>query len=277
MTKKRRLLWAAGVLAALILFYCTIFPSNDRDWSPDQALLPTATFEGRLVHLRNIRDIAYRSQADYTPSWHDAVFDLDRLESLWFMVEPFGAWEGPAHTLLSFGFNDGEYLAVSVEIRKEKGETYSPLKGLLKRYELMYVVGTEKDLIGLRAVYRGHEVYLYPIKAPKEKIERLFVSMLKRADDLKEKPEFYNTLTNTCTTNIVRHLNEVAAKPISPWRISILLPGHSDKLAYDLGLIDTNLPFEQAKRKFNISERARKYADSARFSKRIREDIPPDK
>jgi hypothetical protein len=275
--KKRAVLWAGGITAALVLFYLSIYPSNDRDWSPDQALLTGATFDGRFAHIRNIRDIAYRSASDYTTAWHDAAFDLDRLESLWFMVEPFGAWEGPAHTLLSFGFAGGDYLAVSVEIRKEKGESYSPLKGLLKRYELMYMVGSEKDLIGLRAVHRKHDVYLYPIKAPKEKIERLFVSMLKRANALAEHPEFYNTLTNTCTTNIVRHLNEVAEKPISPWRISILLPGHSDKLAYDVGLIDTNLPFAQAKRKFNISESARKYADSAKFSKRIREEMPQDK
>jgi len=274
--KRRTLLWGLGVGAALVLFYFSIYPSNDRDWSPDQILLPQTTFDGRFAHIRNIRDIAYRSATDYAPAWFDAAYNLDKLDSLWFMVEPFGTWEGPAHTLLSFGFSGGEYVAISVEIRKEKGESYSPVKGLLKRYELMYVVGTEKDLIGLRAVHRKHDVYLYPIKAPKEKIERLFVSMLKRANALAEHPEFYNTLTNTCTTNIVRHLNEVAERPVSPWRLSILLPGHSDKLAYDLGLIDTNLPFEQAKQKFNITERAGRFADSAKFSKRIRQDLPPD-
>ena len=270
----RRWLWAAALGAALLFYYFSIFPSNDRDWSPDQARLPQAAFDGRMVYIDNIRDFTYRSTEDYTPAWSDAAYDLDKLRTLWFVVEPFGAGKGAAHTFLSFGFSDGNYLCVSVEIRKEKGESFSPFLGLLRKYELMYVVGTERDLIGLRAAHRKDQVILYPIKAPREKIEALFVSMLKRANDLAGHPEFYNTLTNTCTTNLVRHLNEVAEKPISPWRISVLLPGSSDKLAYDLGLIATNLPFDQAKQKFNITDRARQYAESVKFSQRIREGMP---
>lgn len=273
--RRRRWLWASGVAAALALYYFSIYPSNDRDWSPDQSRLPQATIDGRMVLLNNVRDITYRSATDYDPAWFDAAYDLDRLQSLWFMVEPFGAM-GAAHTLLSFGFSDGSRLCVSVEIRKEKGESFSAFLGLLRKYELMYVVGTERDLIGLRAAHRKHEVYLYPVKAPKEKIEKLFVSMLNRANALEKRPEFYNTLTNTCTTNLVRHLNEVAQKAVSPWRLPILLPGHSDQLAYDHGLIDTDLPFDAAKKAFNISEQARKYAGSVKFSQRIREKLPRD-
>jgi hypothetical protein len=266
----RRGLWIGAVAAALALVHFTAFPSNDRDWSPDQDRLPTASFQGRMALVDNVRDFTYRSTTDCDPAWFDAAYDLDRLESLWFMVEPFGRM-GAAHTLLSFGFSDGSYLCLSVEIRKERGESYSALLGLLRKYELMYVVGTERDLIGLRAVHRKHAVYLYPIKAPKEKIERLFVSMLDRANGLAGRPEFYNTLTNTCTTNLVRHLNAVAERPVSPWRLSVLLPANADKLAYERGLIATDLPFDAAKRAFNISEAARQYAESAKFSKRIRE------
>jgi hypothetical protein len=271
---KRRWLWIAGVAGALVLFYFSIFPSNDRDWSTDQSRLPRAAFDGRMALVNNVRNFTYRSTTDYDPAWFDAAYDLDKLETLWFVVEPFGVGEGAAHTFLSFGFSDGQFLAVSVEIRKEKGESFSAILGLLRKYELMYVVGTERDLIGLRAAYRKDQVFLYPIKAHRERIEALLVSMLERANALAERPEFYNTLTNTCTTNIVRHLNAVAEKPISPWRLSILLPGHADKLAYGRGLIATDLPFEQAKQTFNISKAATKYADSAKFSRRIREKLP---
>lgn len=271
--RARRWLWIGAVAAALVLYYVSIFPSNDREWSPDQDRLTTASFDSRMAFVNNVRNFTYRTPSDFDPAWFDAAYDLDRLQSLWFMVEPFGTM-GAAHTLLSFGFSDGNHLCISVEIRKEKGESYSAFLGLLKKYELMYVVGTERDLIGLRAAHRKHEVFLYPVKAPREKIEQLFVSMLERANALADHPEFYNTLSNTCTTNLVRHLNEVAERPVSPWRLAVLLPAHADELAYDRGLIDTDLPFEQARKTYDITERARQYIDSAKFSRRIREDLP---
>ena len=102
------------------------------------------------MRIHNIRNFAYAPDSRYTPAYYDKTFDLRKLDSVWFIVEHFGDWKGPAHTFLSFGFGEQDYVAVSVEIRKEKGENYSPLKGLLKRYELTYVIGDERDLIKLR-------------------------------------------------------------------------------------------------------------------------------
>lgn len=185
------------------------------------------------------------------------------------MVEPFSTNPGAAHTLLTFGFNDGSHLAISVEIRKEKGESFGAIKGLLRQYELMYVIADEHDVIGLRANYRHDQVFLYPIKADKSGMKSLFLDMLTRADKLQREPEFYNTLTSTCTTNIVSHVNKLVPDRV-PFDYRILLPGYSNKYAYELGLIDTNLPFEEARTKFNINERAQTYADSPEFSKMIR-------
>lgn len=272
----RLALFAALLLVAGFLAF-QLFgpePSNDRDWTPDQARLPWAEIAGRRVAVHNVRNVRYRSTEDYDVAWEDRSYDLDRLRSAWFLVEPFESpdWEGPAHTLMSFGFAGGDYLAISVEIRKEKGESFSPWKGLLRQYEITYVAGDERDLIQLRTNYRRDPVYLYPVRAPRERIEQMFVSMLRRANHLRQEPEHYNTLTNTCTTNIVRHVNELVPGQV-PWSYKILLPGYSDELAYDLGLIDTKLPFPAAKQHFRIDDDALHAAGQADFSQRIRQGL----
>lgn len=236
---------------------------------PDQARLPRIELDGRLLRVQNLRHARYRSTSDYDVAWEERTYDLDRLRSAWFVVEPFAGWEGLAHTLMSFGFEGEDYLAVSVEIRKEKGEEFSPWKGLIRQYELMYVLGDERDLIGLRTNHRRDRVYLYPVRAPRERLEQMLVSMLRRANQLAEEPEFYNSLTSSCTTNIVRHVNELVPGRV-PWSYKVLLPGYSDELAYDLGLIDTDLPFEEAQRHFRIDEKAQRFGEGPGFSAAIR-------
>lgn len=267
----KRTALAGAVLVVVAAGACFLIrPSNSRDWNTDQAVLAAAEFDGDFVTVRNIRNFTYRSETDFTPAYYDKTFDLRTIESVWFVVEPFGSWRGPAHTFLSFGFAGGDYLGISVEIRKEKGESFSPAKGLLRQYEVMYVAGDERDLVKLRSNFRRDDVYLYPMRATQEKARELFVGMLERANALRETPEFYNTLTNTCTTNIVRHVNAIAPERV-PLKAAILFPGYSDQLAWDLGLIDTKLSFDEAKRRFHINERALRFADDPEFSKRIRE------
>lgn len=267
----RRALLVLGVVAIVgyTLLVLLLRPSNERDWSADQQRLATAEFSGDTVRVRNVRNAFYRSTTDFDVHWEDRSYDLRRLESVWYVVEPFATWRGPAHTFLSFGFGDGEYVAISVEIRKERGEAFSPLLGLLRQYELTYIVGDEHDLIGLRANHRHDEVHLYPMRATKDAARALFVSMLERANALAAQPEFYNTLTNTCTTNIVDHVNLIAPERI-PFSYKTLLPAYSDDLAFDLGLIDTALPREQFRAAFRINDLALAHADSADFSEAIR-------
>ena len=265
-----------GLLAAIVvaaIAYAVIVlprrPSNDRNWTRDQRALPVATFVGDTVRVRNVRDIRYRTTTDYDVSLDDRTYDLRALESVWFVVEPFSGFRGPAHTFVSFGFRDGQYVAISVEIRKEEGEHFSPLKGALRNYELMYVVGDERDLVKLRSNYRRDDVYLYRTTATPEKGRALFLSMLRRANELAEHPEFYNTLTSTCTTNIVRHVNEIAPKRV-PFSFKVLLPAYADELAYRIGLLDTTVPFDTLRARAHINERAARYADSPEFSRLIR-------
>jgi hypothetical protein len=267
---RKIVLWTVGLtVLAAGAFVLLVRPSNRRDWSGDQARLPRAEFDGPAVTVRNVRNFEYEAADRWRERWDDRTYDLRELDSLWFVVEPFGEREGPAHTFLSFGFGGRDFVSISAEIRKEKGESFSPLKGLLRQYELMYVVGDERDLVKLRSNFRGDEVYLYPIRTSPEKMRELFVEMLARANRLAEKPEFYNTLTNTCTTNVVRHVNSIAPRKI-PWRYEVLLPGYSDRLAWELGLIDTDLPVEEVRERFRINELSSRYADDPEYSRRIR-------
>ncbi|MDH4261930.1 MAG: DUF4105 domain-containing protein [Spirochaetia bacterium] len=246
-------------------------PSNDRDWSIDQMILPYGEINANLVHLKNIRNFSYITSHEYIPDYYDKTFNLNKLRTVDFIVEPFDRTGLAAHTFLSFGFDNDEFVSISIEIRKKKGDSFSPLRGLFRQYEIMYVISDERDVVKLRVKYRKDPVYIYPVKFMEpEKLRLLFLSMIKRANELRKTPEFYNTLNNTCMTNIVRHFNEVADKKVF-FSFKILLPGFSDKLAYQLGLIDTNLPLKKIREHFYINNRAMKYADSPDFSKLIRQ------
>ncbi len=258
--------------AVLPLLGCRLVgdrPSNLRDWSPDQAVLPYAETYGDVVRVHNVRDCTYVSQDAYVLNYYDKSYDLNRLRSVDFIMVPFQNMPSVAHTMLSFGFEDGDYLAVSVEIRREKGEQYQFLNGILDQYELIYVLGSERDLVKLRTNYRGDDVYVYRARATPEQGRRLFLDVIQRVNKLAAEPEFYNTFTNNCTTNIARHINHLAPGKV-PLDFRVLLPGYSDKLAYDLGLLDTSLPFPEARRRANVSELARRNPDSADFSALIR-------
>lgn len=246
-------------------------PSTDRNWTADQKTVSTVEFaENDIVYIKNIRNISYRSTTDYDVRHYDKEIDINTLESAWFLVEPFGKF-GAAHTLVSFGFSDGTYLSISVEIRKEVGEVFSSLKGLTNQYELSYVIADENDVVKLRTNYRNDEVILYPIKAEKDVLKAVFTDMLMRAEGLNTQPEFYNAFVNNCTTNIVKHAREFSDKDI-PWLdFRYIMPKYSDKVAYNAGIIDTKLSLEEARKEFNITKKAQKCSESQNFSACIRD------
>jgi hypothetical protein len=265
------LLACAGILLlAYAGLRATTRPTHDRAWRPEQARLPVITTEGSRVHVRNVRDFTFRSATDFTPAYRDRTYDLEKLDRVWFVLSPFNRnWRGPAHSFLSFGFSDGQYVSVSVEARREADETYSVWKGALRQYELMYVIGEERDIIGVRAVTQDDPVYLYPVRATPAQARALFKAMLRRAQRIEREPAFYNTFTNNCTTNILDPVNGLLENDI-PLSVGIILPGYSDKLAFERGLIDTELPLKEARRRFQVNDRARAAIGEPDFSVRIR-------
>ena len=229
--------------------------------------------EGPLVTIHDVRDFRYRDTTDWDASWYDATYDTRQLSRAWFIVEPFSGFEGAAHTMVSFGFDDGRFVTFSVEIRREKGETFSVVGGLFRQFEIVYVVGDERDLVQLRSNHRKDTVYLYPARASKERIVAFFLDMVARMNALHERPEFYDSFTNNCTTNLVRHFEKVAGVDV-PYDRRTLLPAYSDELAYALELIDTDVPLAQVRERYRINERAMAANNQDDFSLRIRDESP---
>ena len=244
-------------------------PSNDRDWKPELAKVPRAQINGRQYTLHNIRNNSYVTEDDYVVSYHDREINLDQIQSVDFVVAPFVKAPKLAHTILSFGLTDGSYLALSVEVRKELGEKYSPILGLARQYELTYVLSDERDVIRLRTEHHGANVYVYPTVANSFQAQALFADVIERMNRLADHPEFYNSITNNCTTNLAGHVNEVSPGKINyGWKV--LLPGLSAEYAYELGLLDNRIPFEDLTAISLINPLAEEHFDDPDFSQRIR-------
>jgi hypothetical protein len=268
---KKPVLFAALLLVlSAVIAIAAMRPSNNRDWIAGQDRLPAIRRHGDSVTISNLRNFAYDASGNVTDSGYETrAYDLNQLQTVWFILAPFEPDNrGPAHSFLSFGFADSQFVAISVEARREKDEVYSIVKGILNQYEILYVIGDERDLIRSR-VARNDDVYVYPIRTSPAKVRALFERMLGRAHELKAEPQFYNTLTNNCTTNILEHVNTIATRKI-PYGREVLLPGYADELAGELGLIDSRLPIEQARRRFLINQRARRAWNSPDFSLAIR-------
>lgn len=245
-----------------------VVPTNDRPWVADMQRLATAEIQGEEVVVKNIRNCQYVTANDYVVNYYDRRIRLTDLRTVDFIVVPFQT-KALAHTMLSFGLADGTYLCVSVEIRKELGEDYSPLLGVSNQFELYYLVADERDVIRLRTRYRDAEVYVYPTVATPENARELFLDVMRRANQLALRPEFYHTLTNNCTTNIVEHVNKLQPQRV-PFGWQILLSGNSAKYAYDLGLLDNRLPFEELRELARVNDLVNENFEAADFSRRIR-------
>jgi hypothetical protein len=260
---------ALGGLAALVLaWWLSIAPSNHRDWQPDVAILPWAEVDGDAVIVHNVRDNDYRTERDYTVRHEDRRFSLAGLRTMDLFLS---YWGSPliAHTIVSFGFDDGRYLAVSIETRKEKGEDYSAVAGFFKQYELIYVVADERDVVRLRTNYRGEDVYLYRLLTPPEVARPSFLEYLRHVNRLRDRPEWYNALTHNCTTAIRGHARPPGARSWRSWKL--LANGYLDELAYEIGAVDRGLPFPELRARSRINEAARAAGDAPDFSRRIRQ------
>ena len=181
---------------------------------------------------------------------------------------------GPAiaHVFLSFAFADGKHLAVSIETRKEKTESYSTLKGFFRQYELFYVVADERDLLKLRTNYRQdppEQTYLYRLKGSIESGRQLFLEYMHNINALKQQPQFYNSLTTNCTTAIWMTMRD-NPQPV-PFSWKILASGYLPEYLYEQGLLHTDgLSFAELQRWALLNPRAQAIGDAEDFSHLIR-------
>jgi Domain of unknown function (DUF4105) len=267
--RRRGAVGYAGMFIVLFVWWSLIEPSNDREWQQEVAVLPYATFEGDLVTVHNIRNFDYRTETEFTPAYYDRTYDLTKLDSADLVA---AYWMGPeiAHIFLTFGFGD-DHLAISIEARKEATEGYSSIKGFFKQYELIYIVGDERDLIRVRTNYRKdppEDVYLYTLAGSPDNAKRVFLGYMNTINDLRERPKFYNTLTANCTNVIWMHTRLNPGHVPFSWKI--LLSGYTPAYLHEQGKLGTDLSFEALQARAHINERARQADQTVDFSVRIR-------
>jgi len=240
---------AAVVLAVTLAWYLRLTPRNDHAWETEYGRAPGIAWDGNQVQLRDIRNFRYRTKTDPIPAWYDDIFDIETLTGVDLVCS---YWTGPAiaHVFLTFGFADGRHLAVSVETRRRKGQTYSAIAGFFRHYQLIFVAADECDLIGVRTDIRRERVYLYPLRITPDETKRLFRGYMNRAATLAGRPEFYNTLTDNCTSNIVRIIDRGLPRGQrlgASWRL--LFSGYADAFAYDAGRLAGDGPFAELKQR----------------------------
>jgi uncharacterized protein DUF4105 len=259
------------VFLAVVVWWISISPSHDRPWRPEVAVMPRVTIEGDRVRITGVRNFDYRSRNDFTVRYEEREIRLSHLTELDFFVSYWS--EGlVGHTFLSFIFDDAPPLSISIETRPEVGEGFSPIASMFKQFELIYVVGDERDLVRVRTNYRNENVYLYRLNASADDVRRLLLVYLARINELADQPEWYHLLSNSCTINIIRYAN--AAGRVGRFDIRHLLNGLIDSYLYHSGRIDTSLPFEELRRRSLINEAAQAADDAPDFSQRIRASLP---
>lgn len=262
----------ASAAAIAIYYFGFVTPDPNVEWSPEQARHPIVEIDGDLVHVQNVRNFTWRSRTDFTPGFYDRTYDLTKLNSMYYVIAPMPGLDAVAHVFVCFGFSDGQTVAVSVEGRRRLGQPYQLIPSMFRQLQLMYVVGDERDVVGLRGAIWKVPVFFYPARTTPERMRAIFRSMMEGAHQLEEKPEFYNLIWNNCMTRILMHLRRLGGHSL-PHDLQVLLTGLSDRIAFNLGYIDTDLTFEQARRAFRVDPWMQSTPLDETFGQRLRETI----
>jgi hypothetical protein len=261
----------AVALVGLLLWWTRLTPTNDHDWADDVAQITTGTADGSRVTLHNVRDFDWRSQTDYTQRWETRSYDLDHVRTVDMIMS---YWKGPAiaHMLISFGFDDGEQVVFSVEVRRQRTQAFSEIGGFFKEFELSIIAADERDVVRLRTNVRGEDVYLYRLQLPQEAMRSLFLGYVGEANSLIDSPRFYNTITVNCTTLVYQMMKRIVGR--LPLDYRLLFSGYLPEYVYRVGGLDHRYSLEELRRLGGITERARLSDRSESFSADIRGGIP---
>jgi hypothetical protein len=271
-SRNRRMRWLFALMFLGVLgWWASIRPPANVVWRPEVAVMPRAIINGDHVRLLNCRDFDYRSTDDFTARYEDRDVTLTNLVSVDFYI----SYWGPGlvgHTFVSFCFNNTPPVCISIEARPAKGQDFAVLPTLFKQFQLIYVVGDERDLVRVRTNYRHERVYLYHIRGTPAAARALFEVYLERINELADHPEFYHLLKNSCTVNIARYANTGRGRWGLDYRLR--LNGLADRFLYAYGYVDTSLPFGELRRRSDINEAAQAADNGADFSTRIRLGLP---
>lgn len=277
-----RPLWKAaavtlGVFVVVLVWFESQSPRNDRNWQTEVSRPSRVERKGDTAAVRDVRDFDWTGAETANPRWAPRTYDLAKLDSVWLGLSYWDGNTGICHTILSFGFTDGQYLGVSVETRKEVGEEFSTWRGFFHQYEIFYVLAEERDVLGVRAAHRGEDLYLYPLRMEPAERRRLLEDILDSAGALADTPEWYGALRFNCTTTLQRHVDAALGRP-AHFHWDTVLNGHIDEKAWRRGSVadapfDEGRPFAEVRAAHRITDAAKAAAGGADFSRRIRQGM----
>ena len=251
-------IFAGGLLLwlGIWMWWQTILPQAQRQWAPEVAhLVEIVADKDRLdvVHLQQLRNFTWYSTETFTPHWESRTYNLQQLQSV---DVGLSYWMGPAiaHTLVSFGFEDGRHVVFSVEIRKENHEEFDPLAGFFKQYEMALVASDERDILAVRTNIRDEQVHLYRVKMPPNSMRALFLSYAHQAAQLAHAPRFYHTIFANCTTVIWQLARRLGHPLPLDWRL--LASGYLPEYLRDTKALMSMQPLNVLRNTGDITARA---------------------
>lgn len=255
----------------LLLWWNSLTPSNNHQWQDDVAQMTSGHVEGDQVTLFNVRNFDWHSETEYTPRWETRTYDLSKLRSVDMLTSHWGM-DAIAHVLVSFGFDDHQFVTFSVEIRKKKGQEFSEIAGFFKQYELSILATDERDAVAVRPNVRGEDTFLYRIDMPEAIRRQLFLSYIEQANQLLEQPRFYNTVTANCTTLVFAMMQHISGG--LPLDSRLLLTGYLPSYIEELDGLTDGFSLSQLRSAGRITERSKSAEHSPAYSKIIRQGVP---
>ena len=229
-------------------------PTLTKDWQASVAKLAYVDYDNDFVTIHNIRHFNYQTETEFTSHYDDKRFNIKQLNHMDYILSYWDGNLAVAHTMLSFGFSNGEHLAVSVETRLAKNQPQSGLYGLFKQYEVIYILADEADILRLRTNFRQEQVFVYPLNFSAKIRQAMFLKILERVNQLYQQPEFYNTMTQNCFTGLQTDFRNILPKETNLFDYRWFANGYSNEILYENAIIKSSLSFSEIQQRFHINQ-----------------------